>query len=347
MRSSPPFSRWWPVLLLLSTPLANGKASSVRGLSAGLDDQEAQDLRPAPAGGFGGSGSPEVLECRLTVLATTYSAVASSLAGSSSDPEGIGPIKTNTIAGLGCIVLDRQGQETSRILPFAGPPSRITAAPLARVARGNWRAFIHGATLTDWEVSLTDGAAVRAYQEEEMGEDEQRHRRASGASGTKSVFVVRVSAPDSSPVRSLSEMLSAMFASRATSFRSQYQACSFGKLVWTSAGGMDVTLDSRISSYGGSPTLLANEAIRKVEARTGRPINSLADKIVLCQPPGSGSWIALATVNGWRVNINDTGGFCLSLSTLMHEVGHTLGLLHSGAWLESICLVRMRGTALP
>ena len=212
----------------------------------------------------------------------------------------------------------------------AGDRRRVTDASFREVADGNFRVAIDGASVNeDGVIRLERDATVRPLQvdEERNPAMDQWHRQTSATMGTKTLYVVRVSTPDSSHSKSLSQLISGMFSTTSTSFQSQYRACSFGKLVWQSAGGMDVTLDNRVAAYT-SPSQLAEAAIRKVEARIGKPISSLADKIVFCQPPGTSGWIAVATVNGWRVNVSS--GFCLSLSTLMHEVGHTMGLLHSG-----------------
>ena len=53
------------------------------------------------------------------------------------------------------------------------------------------------------------------------------------------------------------------------------------------------------------------------------------DLIMLCLPEGtSGTWWAYAYPNHWISVYNDN--ICLSLSAQMHEVGHNLGLAHSG-----------------
>jgi Gametolysin peptidase M11 len=265
-----------------------------------------------------------VLQCRLAVITGTYPTATH---------------EVNTTTDLGCIPVVN-GQETSRMLTVATEDRhRITEASFREVADGNFRVAIRGATVNEYGViNLASDAIIDHLEEDTQSSGvEQWHRQTSATMGTKSLYVVRVSTPDSRHSKSLSQLISGMFSTSSTSFQSQYRACSFGKLTWRSAGGMDVTLDNRVSAYT-SPSQLAEAAIRKVEARIGRSISSLADKIVFCQPPGTSGWIAVATVNGWRVNVSS--GYCLSLSTLMHEVGHTLGLLHSGTSYDcgSTCL---------
>merc|ERR1712176_790967 len=62
-------------------------------------------------------------------------------------------------------------------------------------------------------------------------------------------------------------------------------------------------------------------------------VKDVFDLVLFCQPPGSNfdgstSWIAWAYINGYQSSYNDE--WCQSLSGQMHEVGHNLGLGHSG-----------------
>lgn len=52
------------------------------------------------------------------------------------------------------------------------------------------------------------------------------------------------------------------------------------------------------------------------------------DHVMLCMPPGTGAWIAYAYVNSWLSVFNDD--WCQQLSTQVHEIGHNMGLPHSG-----------------
>jgi Gametolysin peptidase M11 len=299
------------LLILLSSILAHetaAKASSIRGSWDASDPQSTNRT----------TADESVLRCRLAVITSTY-------------PAATPHHQVNTTTDLGCIPVVN-GRETSRMLTiaFGDDRRRITSATFREVAEGNVQVAIHGASVDeDGVVQLNHDSVIQPLEkgDHQSPQMEQWHRQTSATMGAKTLYVVRVSTPDSRHSKSLSQLISGMFSTTSPSFQSQYKACSFGKLTWKSAGGMDVTLDGRVSSYA-SPSQLAEAAIRKVEARIGRSISALADKIVFCQPPGTSGWIAVATVNGWRVNVSS--GFCLSLSTLMHEVGHTMGLLHSG-----------------
>jgi hypothetical protein len=65
-----------------------------------------------------------------------------------------------------------------------------------------------------------------------------------------------------------------------------------------------------------------------MQAKGVSSLTSLADKIVFCQPGVVGGWLAAAPVNHWQLSFNDK--WCMSHSASMHEMGHSLGLLHSG-----------------
>jgi hypothetical protein len=56
-------------------------------------------------------------------------------------------------------------------------------------------------------------------------------------------------------------------------------------------------------------------------------MSTLADRVLFCVPPGTGTWAASAGMNHWRAQFNDP--FCTSLSATMHELGHTIGLPHT------------------
>lgn len=147
--------------------------------------------------------------------------------------------------------------------------------------------------------------------------------------GEKSVYIVRVSTIDSSPTYSLEELSQRLFDSSqettiSPSFPSQYAACSANQLIWTYAGGYDVTIDAPIASFltGMQLVVLAESYLR--QALQVSSVATLADRVLFCVAPGTSvGWIASASVNHWRAVFNDE--WCLSLSGTMHEMGHTLG----------------------
>ena len=155
-----------------------------------------------------------------------------------------------------------------------------------------------------------------------------RHRQLSRqimAKGRTSVMMVRVSVQDSEPVASAAD-LEGIFAN-GINFKSQYDACSFGQFEIVGAGVMEVNINQPIANFP-QPGSLVNLASEAARMQGGVPYAAaLADKVMFCLPPGTGSWAASAGVGHWRSVYNNE--WCTSLSANVHELGHSLGLLHS------------------
>lgn len=153
-------------------------------------------------------------------------------------------------------------------------------------------------------------------------------RRLNKANGTKTVAILRVTMNDSTPTPTKAQ-LEALFNSSAINFVTQYDRCSMGQLNYTKSpfGVVDVFIDEPVSRYVGALDLV-NRAQAVARANMGLgSIRDLADTILVCLPPGTGDWVASAGLNHWRAQFNDI--WALSLTATMHEIGHTLGLLHS------------------
>jgi len=160
---------------------------------------------------------------------------------------------------------------------------------------------------------------------------QERHRR---VKGVLSIAVIRVSTSDSRAggnAASTNAIKNAMF-SNGVNFVTQYDACSFGKIQFklTGPGVFDVQLPGSLDTYGRDSANVVTAVQKQVKAeRKLSTISDLADKVIMCLPPGTGDWAASAGVNHWRAQMNDQ--WCTSLSGNMHEIGHMLGLLHSNA----------------
>ena len=112
------------------------------------------------------------------------------------------------------------------------------------------------------------------------------------------------------------------------SMTSQYRACSFGQLRFRQVKGMNIKLKRKIASFA-SGSDVVNAAIPIIEKRKGvSDVSELADHVMFCVAPGAGSWLSTAGINWWSSQFN--GKWALSLSAVMHEMGHNLGLIHSG-----------------
>lgn len=157
---------------------------------------------------------------------------------------------------------------------------------------------------------------------------QERHLK---VEGIMTVAVVRISTSDSSPKNSASALKSTLFGN-GINFVSQYSYCSFGKLKWklADAGVLDIKLPNKVAEFSNNSAGLVTAAQKYLKSLLKiSNVSTLADKVIMCLPRGTGSWAASAGVNHWRAQFNND--WCASLSGTMHELGHTIGLLHSNA----------------
>ena len=82
-----------------------------------------------------------------------------------------------------------------------------------------------------------------------------------GATGDKSVYLVRISTTDSQPDFSLQEMENTFFGA-GPNFKTSFEACSFGQLKFYLKGSQDVKLNKSIKQLN-RPALLIEAAIEK------------------------------------------------------------------------------------
>jgi len=140
-----------------------------------------------------------------------------------------------------------------------------------------------------------------------------------GATGRRTVAIIRVRTLDVAPSYT-AIVLKNLVDENKTNFRTQYQACSGGELDFEPTLIQTVRTPRLLADYP-SALSLVNEV--------SQIIGKVADHVMFCLPPGTpGVWYARANTNHWKSWYNDR--FCRSLSVAMHELGHNLGLGHSG-----------------
>eukprot|EP00587_Corethron_hystrix_P003358 CAMPEP_0113330368 /NCGR_PEP_ID=MMETSP0010_2-20120614/21576_1 /TAXON_ID=216773 ORGANISM="Corethron hystrix, Strain 308" /NCGR_SAMPLE_ID=MMETSP0010_2 /ASSEMBLY_ACC=CAM_ASM_000155 /LENGTH=647 /DNA_ID=CAMNT_0000192879 /DNA_START=73 /DNA_END=2012 /DNA_ORIENTATION=- /assembly_acc=CAM_ASM_000155 len=159
---------------------------------------------------------------------------------------------------------------------------------------------------------------------------------------TNSVLVVRgESTADGGGVVgvTLAELSDSVFgtAGDPINLRTQYMACSYEKIEFKPGPPMDgvdavngaVTVTTP-SSFSGVSNYVGESYLRAaLQTMMGRSLPGDYDQIMFCIPPGtSAGWIAYASVNGWRSVYNNL--WCTYVSSQMHEIGHNIGLAHSG-----------------
>jgi len=164
-------------------------------------------------------------------------------------------------------------------------------------------------------------------------------RLSSWTIGELETLVIRVISSDGMEPPSANSLHDDIFADGAC-LKSQYDACSYGQLTIkeyqedivngvepVEPGIIDVHIN--INAQGNSRNALRKEAKQVAEEMFGGvTLNSIFDLVLFCMPPGTGDWLAYAYINSWESYYNDA--WCQSLSALMHEVGHNLGLQHAG-----------------
>jgi hypothetical protein len=144
------------------------------------------------------------------------------------------------------------------------------------------------------------------------------------------VAIVRVTVSNASNKYSTTTIRNTL-SGNGVNFLTQYNACSHGKLKWKLAnnGIIDVKVNKPISNFQNGASLVTAAQTAMKDTMGINSVADLADKVIMCLPPGTGNWAASAGVNHWRAQMNND--WCLSLTGTMHELGHTMGLLHSNA----------------
>jgi len=172
---------------------------------------------------------------------------------------------------------------------------------------------------------------------ESIDVEEPSRRRRLATVGAKSILIIRADAPDSSTTANpstLREEVAGVGGNDPVNLSSQYSACSYGQLTFslnTQYGNQGVHEVTITTSVTGVDDGIIKNAMRD-QSEIDLEVSDLkltADYVLLCIPPGtSGGWIAYAYVNHWLSVYNNN--WCTYPSGLMHEVGHNLGLAHSG-----------------
>ena len=219
----------------------------------------------------------------------------------------------------------RNGTETDDIYEIDLP--QLDHTNLALVQRGDLLLQLVDVTIEAGRILINGSSKVRRISPDDVyGKGSRRLMKES--IGRQTVTVVRISTRDSSPIYSAVEIKTRLFGD-SVGLRSQYMACSFGRLVFEPAeeGVVEVFVDADIASYeNGSALVQAAQSVLRM-TRQLSSVAELADRVLFIVPKGTGGWVASAPLNHWRSQYNDEWG--LSLTATMHELGHSMGLLHA------------------
>lgn len=163
-----------------------------------------------------------------------------------------------------------------------------------------------------------------------------RHRKLTSAMGVKTVLGVRIQAINAQTSATEAQLSSDIFGDDGidhVNVRSQYLACSHGKLEFRKTTNMNgvstkisngiVTVQVNVSTSVGSRNMVNavnDELIRQFNTHP----SNLASFVMYFLPAGTYSGVAYAYMNGYRSVYNDR--YSHSVSIQMHEIGHNLFL---------------------
>jgi Gametolysin peptidase M11 len=248
--------------------------------------------------------------CRVTTMDTLYVSAAN---------------VSSTTEQPTCIpIVD--GTETE--LDFAiDLPMDLHKAHRAEIAMGQLWVRIHGAKLQDEELAVSNQARYTVVHDNDgLRRLSERHLQ---SNGILTIAVLRISTRDAAPTATATDLGNAI-AGPGVNVATQYQACSMGQLQLQMVGNVvEIQLPQAVTDFASAADLVTATQKQFKAMNSGQEVTKLADKVILCLPPGTGDWAASAGVGHWRAQFNND--WCTSLSGLMHELGHTLGLLHAAA----------------
>lgn len=214
-----------------------------------------------------------------------------------------------------CIPIIDQTYEDDNSFPIQ-LPEKMMADHQAEIARGQLLVSISDAVFINNKLLIGEHAQYTVISED----PKYRHllERHMQTANQVSVAVIRITTPSESPPVSTSTLSSTLFG--GSGFTKQYSDCSFGKLQLVNNGVFDVKISKTTAQLGGDWRQVLEEAQNQIRIDRGlTSVQQLADKILMCLPPGTGDWAASAGVNSWRAQFNSQ--WCTSLSATMHEVG--------------------------
>jgi len=158
---------------------------------------------------------------------------------------------------------------------------------------------------------------------------------------TRSVLVVRVVATNDAMSETVEFLSDSVFGTDddPVNLKSQTNLCSHGALNYRYADARS-SVDTRPGIENGATTVTVNldtsagdGAMRQAVTdelynQFGIASTSLADNVMLCMPPNTIPYIAYAYIN-WYLSVY-SDRWCTYPSAQMHEIGHNLGLSHTG-----------------
>lgn len=170
----------------------------------------------------------------------------------------------------------------------------------------------------------------------------KKDSRSHSKSTEKTVLVVRVVATNDATTGTQEFLSDSVFGTNGdvVNLKTQTNLCSHGELTYAAAPNRSSVDDVRNGITDGATTVsidiatsagdsaVRNAVTAELESQFGTYPSNLADHVMYCVPPNTIPFIAYAYVGGWNSVYSDA--WCTYPSSQMHEIGHNLGLSHSG-----------------
>jgi len=145
------------------------------------------------------------------------------------------------------------------------------------------------------------------------------NRKISPYIGNKTMLALRVIAADAETTMSEAQISDGWFGTYGdpVNLKSQYSACSYGKLVCNPYNSATVSNGVYTVSITNNVSFSDNKIILQAALDASGGLIYLPDYVMVCIPPGtSGDWIAYAYINSPLSVYNDN--WCNSISAQMH-----------------------------
>lgn len=214
---------------------------------------------------------------------------------------------------ISCIPI-MNGKETDGLFAIELPETFVSENK-SKILDGTLFLSITRAVLHGEEVLVGNGSIISV-----IPDPRDKNREATSSTiGTKTMAIVRISTRDATPKDDADTLRIGLFSPDMVNLKTQYSNCSFGQLEWVLApvGVVEVFVDQPVSDFSSGAALVA-AAQDTMKAKMGiTNAADLGDKVLMCLPPGTGSWVASSGVNHWRAQFNND--WCLSLTATMHE----------------------------
>ena len=194
------------------------------------------------------------------------------------------------------------------------------------------------------EVAIPDESRIEVLSQEEIMELPQSHHPLNnrrdqaveeenvGATGLRTILVIRVTTDDSSPSVGATEIEDRIFSTTEFSSSSQFRDCSFGQLQFepydTTTPVVELYLAGTTASF--TERTILSAATQALQEQLGdSDIFTKLDHAVFCMPPGTSGkpYIAYSGVGSWFSVYHDSR--CAYPTTVMHELAHNMGLGHA------------------